>query len=212
MFAATFSFVTDFFDWLEGFANNWWFLAIIALIAYLDSVIPVVPSETMVIIGGVTAASKDGVYPVIAVIAAGAIGAFLGDNSAYLIGRRLSAWFIKRAERNPKFAKRLAWADEQIEERGGLLLITARFIPGGRTILTLSSGITEQPKRWFVKWIAIACVIWGCYAALLGAIGGKTFEDNHTKAFIFAFGLAISATVIIEIVRHFINKRKGVAH
>jgi hypothetical protein len=38
---------------------------------------------------------------------------------------------------------------------------------------------------------------------LLGFIGGKSFQDNHTKAFITAFSIAIVATVIVEIVRHF---------
>ena len=38
------------------------------------------------------------------VIAAGAIGAFLGDNTAYLIGLRPVGWFERRAERKPKFA------------------------------------------------------------------------------------------------------------
>ena len=39
-------------------------------------------------------------------------------------------------------------------------------------------------------WVAIACTIWACYAGLLGFIGGKTFEDDHTKAFLVAFGMA----------------------
>jgi membrane protein DedA with SNARE-associated domain len=50
-------------------------------------------------------------------------------------------------------------------------------------------------------WDAIACVIWASYATLLGYIGGKTFEDNHTRAFLFAFALAISVTLLIEGVR-----------
>ena len=83
------------------------------------------------------------------------------------------------------------------------MLITARFIPGGRTVLTLSCGITHQPRRWFMFWIAVAAVIWASYAALLGYFGGKTFEDDHTKAFLVAFGGAIAVTIVIEVVRHF---------
>ena len=90
---------------------------------------------------------------------------------------------------------------EQVRERGGLLLITARFIPGGRTVLTLTCGVTKQPRRWFVGWAAVAAVIWGHYAALLGFIGGKSFEDNHTLAFMIAFAAAFSATALIEVVR-----------
>ena len=88
-------------------------------------------------------------------IGAGALGAFLGDNTAYLIGRRFAPWFERRAKTREKTAKRLLWAHDQIEKRGGLLLITARFIPGGRTVLTLSCGITEQRWRWFGPWVAV---------------------------------------------------------
>jgi membrane-associated protein len=201
--------ITDFSNWLDRISSHWWFLLIILIVAYLDSVIPVVPSETCVIIGGV--AASQGTQNIYAVIAAGAVGAFLGDNSAYLIGLRASAWFRRRAERKPKFATKLAWAQTQIHHRGGLLLITARFIPGGRTALTLSSGITRQKRAWFTRWIALATTIWATYAALLGRIGGEAFEESHTKAFLLAFGMAIGTNIAIEIVRHIMKKRRKAA-
>ncbi len=199
--------VTDATAWLEDISARWWFLLIILVVAFLDSVIPIVPSETTVIIGGVAAGAGD--QSLILVVAAGAIGAFLGDNAAYVLGARMAGYFQRRAESRPKFRRKLNWASVQIRLRGGLLLITARFIPGGRTALTLSSGITHQPHGWFIRWIAVAAVIWASYAALLGYIGGKAFEDNHTMAFLFAFGAALSVTVIIEIVRHFRNKGRA---
>lgn len=201
--------LTDLTDWLDRTSGHTWFLAVILVIALLDSVIPVVPSETCVIIGGVAAGL--GAQNLLAVIAAGAIGAFVGDNCAYMIGLRASDWFRRRAERKPKFARKLAWAHVQIVERGGLLLITARFIPGGRTVLTLSCGITRQSRWWFMRWVALATIIWATYSALLGRIGGAAFENNHTKAFVTAFGLAIGTNVLIEIARHFRKKRRNAA-
>lgn len=192
--------VTDASDWLADFSSNWYFLVIIFLVAYLDSVVPLVPSETMVIIGGVAAGRGDQLL--IAVIAAGAVGAFLGDTTAYLIGNRMSGFIERRAADRPKSQRRLDWAREQIQIRGGLLLITARFIPGGRTALTITSGITNQPRGWFMGWVAIAGVIWASYAALLGYVGGQAFQENHTLAFLVAFGAALGITVVIEVIRH----------
>jgi membrane protein DedA with SNARE-associated domain len=199
--------ITDLTDWLEDISAEWWFLLVILGIALLDSVIPVVPSETTVIIGGVAAGAGD--QRLLLVIAAGAIGAFLGDNLAYLLGRRFSPFFARRAASREKTAKRLQWAREQIRKRGGLLLITARFIPGGRTALTITSGITKQRWAWFAGWIAIASVIWATYAAGLGYIFGRSFQDNHTLAFILAFGCALAITLIVEVVRHQREKRSG---
>lgn len=197
--------ITDLTDWLDDVAGNWWFLLVIFAIAFADSIVPIVPSETAVILGGV--AAGQGNQNLLLVILAGAMGAFLGDNTAYLIGRRFSPWLNRRAEKREKLARRLAWAHDQIRLRGGLLLITARFIPGGRTALTLTSGITRQPHTWFAGWVAIAAVIWATYAAGLGAIFGNTFKDNHTLAFLLAFGAALSVTFLIELVRHRRNKR-----
>ncbi len=191
---------TDLTDWLEDVAAEPWFLLIVLGIAFLDSVIPIVPSETTVILGGVAAGAGD--QNLLLVILAGALGAFLGDNTAYLIGRRFSPWIQRRAEHRPKTAKRLDWAGDQIHKRGGLLLITARFIPGGRTALTISSGLTHQRWPWFAGWVAVAATIWATYAATLGYIFGNRFKDNHTLAFILAFGAALSVTILIEAVRH----------
>ncbi len=187
------------FDWLKDFSSSPWFYAIIFVIAVLDSVLPIVPSETLVIIGGVSAGLGNLWIPLVIVCAAS--GAFIGDNMSYLIGREASDWVMRRQTRTEKGAKRMATIVEQVHERGGLLLITARFIPGGRTALTLSCGVTRQPRRWFVGWSAVAAIIWGHYAALLGFIGGKSFEENHTLAFIIAFVTAFSITALIEVVR-----------
>jgi membrane-associated protein len=202
----TASVITDFTDWLEDISGQWWFLIVIFAVAFLDSVIPIVPSETTVIIGGVAAGLGEQSLPL--VIVCGALGAFLGDNAAYEIGRRFNPRIEAYAQRKPKTAARLRWADEQIRKRGGLLLVTARFIPGGRTALTITSGVTHQPRAWFMFWVAIAVSIWATYAALLGYVGGKAFEDNHTIAFLVAFGTALAVTVVIEIVRHLLDRRR----
>ena len=198
--------LTDVTDWLDTVSAYWWFPFVIFGIAFLDSVVPVVPSETAVIMGGVAAGA--GEQSLLVVIASAALGAFLGDNFAYLIGRtfsgRIAAWAFDR----PKARSRLEWAGRQIRQRGGLLLVTARFIPGGRSVLTISCGLTRQPHRWFAAWIAVAAVIWATYAAVLGYVFGAAFEDNHTVAFVLAFGAALSITVIIEVVRHVRSKGK----
>ena len=148
------SIITDVTDWLDDFSSNWWFVLIVFSVALLDSVVPVVPGETTVIAGGVAAGA--GNQSLALVIFAGAFGAFLGDNLAYWIGDhfepRVRAW----AERKPNRMARLDASALQIKKRGGLLLITARFIPGGRTILTVSSGIAQLPRLWFAAWVAVA--------------------------------------------------------
>ncbi len=199
------AFIGGVVDTLKDVSDSPWFLLGVLAVALLDSVIPLVPSETMVIIGGVAAGRGDQLL--IFVILAGALGAFAGDNLAYQLGRSAEGWLRRTIFRSEAGAKRLEWATQQLDVRGGLLLVTARFIPGGRTAVTIASGVTGQPRRRFMLFDALAATIWATYAALLGYIGGKTFEDNHTLAFGVAFGLAITGTVIIEAVRWLRGRR-----
>ena len=57
--------------WLSDVSAAGWFIAVIAVIAFFDSVVPIVPSETTVIIGGVAAGAGD--QNLLVVIIAGAV-------------------------------------------------------------------------------------------------------------------------------------------
>lgn len=199
-------FLDSLFESLKELSNSPWFYVVIFSIALLDSVLPVVPSETLVIIGGVSAGLGDLFIPLVIIAAAG--GAFVGDNMSYTIGTFFSERLRGHYDKTEKGRRRLRWAHDQIEERGGELLITARYIPGGRTIVTLTCGITNQHRSWFMPWAAVAASLWALYASLLGFIGGKTFSDNHTLAFVIAFATALGVTAMIEIVRA-VRKRRA---
>jgi membrane-associated protein len=189
----------DLLQRVEDLSGSSWFYVVIAVVAYLDSMIPIVPSETMVILGGVAAGAGDLWLP--AVIGCAMAGAFLGDTTAYLLGRHFGPALERRFFSKPKSQARLDWARHQLAVRGGVLLVTARFIPGGRTVVTFTSGLTRQPFRRFVGFILFAAFVWATYAALLGFIGGKTFADNHAIAFLVAFGCALAVSGVIELVR-----------
>jgi membrane protein YqaA with SNARE-associated domain len=65
------------------------------LVPALDALVPVLPSETVVIALGVaTAGSADPRIGLLVALAA--FGAFLGDNAAYLVGRRFGSAVDRR--------------------------------------------------------------------------------------------------------------------
>ena len=74
-------FVNSAFDWLKDYSSSPWFYVVLLSIAFLDSFFPVVPSETMVIIGGVAAGLHELHWSLVIVFAG--IGAFAGDNFSY---------------------------------------------------------------------------------------------------------------------------------
>ncbi len=190
---------------IDDAAGHWWFLAVVGGIALADSILPVAPSETVVIIAGVAVATDTAPYPLWLLILVAAGGAFLGDNVSYGIGHLFGGRLQRRADRKPTFAHKLQVAREEIHKRGGLLLITARFLPGGRTLVTMTCGVTHQPYRWFVKWDLLAVLIWASYGAGLAYVVGQPLEKHRGLAFLAAFGAAVIINVTIEVIRRVRN-------
>jgi membrane-associated protein len=183
-----------------------WAYAIVFLLAFLDALVPIVPSETAVITAGVVAASGD--LSLMLVIPAAALGAFSGDNTAYLVGRRFGTRATERFFSGEKARRRLEWAYDQLRERGGELIVVARFIPGGRTVVTVSAGTLRFPWHRFALFDAIASIIWALYASLLGYFGGKAFETAPWKGLILAFAIAFGVTGLVELVRWALKRRR----
>lgn len=194
----------DQFTHLVAEASAWAYVVVLVF-AVVDAVLPVVPSETAVITAGVVAVSGDLSLPL--VIAAAALGAFGGDNLAYGIGRRYGTRAKERFFRGEKAKRRVEWASTQLEHRGGELIAVARFIPGGRTAVTLTAGLTRFPWRRFAVFDAIAAVIWAGYAALLGYFGGQAFEHQPWKGLLVALGIAFAVTLGTELVRWLLRRR-----
>ncbi|MBV9382194.1 MAG: DedA family protein [Streptosporangiaceae bacterium] len=180
---------------------------IAVLIPALDAIFPVLPSETAVIALGVaTAGSTD---PRIALlVACAAAGAFLGDNLSYLLGRRFGPFVERRFFSTVKGKKTRAWAERSLRRFGMQLIIVCRFIPGGRTAVTLSCGLTGYPRRRFITGTAAAGVIWALYAFLIGRLGGKAFEDTPWAGLLIAFGATIVISALIEGVRRIGSRRR----
>lgn len=176
-------------------ASGWAYPAIIA-IAFLDAFFPVVPSETAVITAGVLA--SQGALSIELVLVCAAAGAIAGDNFTYLLGllfgEKLSGGLFRRR----RGREALEWATRMLDERGTTLILVARFIPGGRTATMFTSGVTEYPWRRFLVLTAIAGCLWALYAALLGYLGGKSFENDTWKALLLALGIAGVVTLAIE--------------
>src|SRR5918992_5150208 len=182
----------------EYVSGSPWTYVFLFGIAAIDVLFPVVPSETSVILAGVIAGTGD-LELVLVILFAGA-GAVAGDNASYTIGRTAGPWMVERFFQGER-RKRIDWAERQIEERGPYLIVVGRFIPGGRTAVTLSAGLLEMQWRRFIFFDVLAGIAWASYAALLGYFGGKTFEESPLKAFLVAFAVALAVSGAIELYR-----------
>ena len=190
----------------DAVSGSDWSYFVVFVIAMLDAFFPVVPSEATAIAAGVVAGT--GGLAVELCILAAALGAIAGDNISFGIGHFLGERVERRFFKGETAQRRLDWARRMLDQRGGYLIVVARFIPGGRTATTFTAGFVETfPWRRFLIFDALAGAIWGSYTVLLGYFGGRTFEEEPWKGLLLAFGIAVAVTAVVEAVRYVRHRR-----
>jgi membrane-associated protein len=182
------------------------YLLIAAAVA-VDAVFPLIPGETLLISGSILASNGDLSLPLL--ILGGIVGAALGDNACYLLGSRLGPRIEPRLFRGERSRRLLKWAERQLAERGLLVLLVARFVPGGRTATTFSAGMLSYEWRRFVVIDGIAVTIWALYATGLGYFGGSAFEESFWRPLVVSVVVAGLITLVGEAYRRITDKATG---
>ncbi|GAA1864202.1 DedA family protein [Asanoa iriomotensis] len=195
-----------FLDFLDPFITSPWVYGVVFALAALDAFLPIVPSEATLITAGVFAAS--GEPNVLLVILAGGAGAMAGDHISYFVGRAGGENVIKRIPEGTRRARTFAWVRELLLAHGGVALVIARYIPGGRTAITLTTGAIGYPRRRFTLFDALACFTWAAYTTLLGFLGGSAFQNNPLPGLALGFGLALAVAGLAELVRWLLNRHR----
>ncbi len=195
------------FDWLaQEVSHSAFTYPVVFAAAGLDVLIPLIPSETIVITASVLAAQGELLIWVL--VPAVALGAFVGDNLCYLLGRQIGDPIADRLFADEKGQARLLWAEQALRRRGAILIGVGRFIPGGRTATTFAAGTLEMPYRQFVVADAFAAAIWALYVSMLGYLGGETFQDSLWLPLATSFACAMLVGLGFEVWRR-VQSRRG---
>lgn len=195
------------FEWLtQEVSQSALTYPVVFAAAGLDVLFPLVPSETIVITAGVLAAQGD--LLIWLIVPAVALGAFLGDNLCYLLGRKIGDPIADRLFADEKGQARLQWAEEALRRRGAVLIGVGRFVPGGRTATTFAASTLEMPYRQFLVADAFAAAIWALYVSMLGYLGGETFKDSLWLPLAASFVCAMLVGLGFEVWRR-LQERRG---
>jgi membrane protein DedA with SNARE-associated domain len=178
------SVVASFSEFAEdAAAYGYW--AVLLVVAG-DGVFPALPGETAIVAAAVLAA--DGAMSLPFVILAGAVGAVIGDSSAFWIGRA-GGGPIRRTVTRFAGADRLEAAERMVRRQGPALVVVGRFLPGIRIAINLSCGAGQMSYPRFLLFDAVGAAVWSTQAALLGYFAGKAFADQLWVAFVVAFAV-----------------------
>jgi membrane protein DedA with SNARE-associated domain len=163
-----------------------------------------VPGETIMLAGGFFAAR--GHFELQYVIIVGLIGAVLGDNAGFWVGRILGRQALEKYGRYIFLtAHRLENIDRFFHQFGGRTIFIARFVTGLRVFAALIAGSTLMPWRGFLLFNIAGAVVWSVTIALIGFLFGEHWEQ--LLRIVHSSGIAALVIGIFLVVSRWLYKK-----
>lgn len=188
--------MTTIFDFMLGLAASDWIYAVVFASVVLDAFFPAFPSETMVV-GLAAYASSTGAPNAILLALAAASAAVIGDNIAFGFGRWTSSRQISWMT-HPRLVRAMAWARLQLDTRPVTILLTSRYIPFGRTLVTVSAGASGFSWKRYAPLSAASGAMWAFYLVSIGSLTGAWMQDNALLGMAVAIMAAIGLGYLFE--------------
>lgn len=191
---------------LDAAGSPWAILAVAGLII-LDGIIPLVPSESIVIgLAAVGVGTGHSSLLILGVVAAAA--AWVGDNLAYEIGRAIGISRFRWMHR-PWFSKAMAKAGAALDRRVSSAVLAGRFVPGGRVAISLVAGATRIPRRVYRPLTVASSTLWAIYSLVIGTIGGAWVAAHPILGVALAIGLGMVVGLLVDQVLALIRRRRA---
>lgn len=111
------------------------------------------------------------------------LGIWLGDAGLYALARFAGrGWFERSSLR--KFSAKVARSEQWFAERGKLILIFSRFVPGARLPTYLAAGFLRVPATRFLLITGIAAFVWTFAILILAEAFGAQLAKwlSHYKS------------------------------
>ncbi|MBX3051014.1 MAG: VTT domain-containing protein [Caldilineaceae bacterium] len=159
------------------------------------------PGETLLLIGAALAAN--GKLNIYFVIVSAALGAILGDNLGYLLGRRHGRDILHRFVEFDE--AKLARSEDFFKRHGPKAVFLARFIPIVRMFAAVLAGINHMPARTFAFYNAAGGLVWAIGMGSLGYFFGQNLP--LIESWIRRIGAVVALLLVVGGVLFWLNRR-----
>ena len=182
-------------------ANQWIGYSAILVAMFLENVIPPIPSELIMPLGGFYV--HQGQLQFIPVVLAGLIGTVLGALPWYGLGRlineeRLEIWLGKYGRFIGINSKDLFKSRTWFNRYGVALVFWGRLLPGIRTLISVPAGIELMPFIPFILWTIAGSLIWTLLLTGAGLLLGEGY--NNVEIWIEPFSKSVKLIIIISVI------------
>jgi membrane protein DedA with SNARE-associated domain len=180
------------FEWLPEGST---YYLLLGSIAFLESIIGLgllVPGSVIVVFAGFLVVHGKG--EMLHVMAAAALGAYLGDLLSYWLGARAGMGLLRIGplKRRLDLVRK---AEIFFVSHGGKSIFFGRFVGPLRGFIPFVGGCTRMPWRDFHFFAVISALLWGLAYPGLGYLGGASWQ--RVQVLTGRFSLLIGALLVL---------------
>jgi membrane-associated protein len=168
----------------------------------------VIPGESAVVIGGLTA--YNGTNPLWLVLVAAIVGAIVGDSIGYAVGNRWGDALLNRLPKKLIKPAHIRQSKDLIARLGGRAVFAGRFAAALRALVPGLCGVSDMRYRTFAVWNMLGGAVWATAFTLIGYYAGaswKKVESYANTASWVLVGVIAVAVVGLLYLKHRAEKR-----
>jgi membrane protein DedA with SNARE-associated domain len=174
-------------------AHGYW---LVAAVITLESMGIPLPGETTLVTAAVYAGTTHHLK-IGFVIAAAAIGAIVGDNAGFWVGRRFGVGLLHRYGHLVRLdRKRISLGQHLFERHGGKVVFFGRFVAVLRTLAALLAGVNGMEVRRFLIFNATGGIVWATVYGVAAYVFGEQVERLHGALATVGLAVAVIAVVL----------------
>jgi membrane protein DedA with SNARE-associated domain len=131
------------------------------------------------------------------------IGALIGDQIWYFIGRRYAFIVIDRFR---KFKQKIKELEPLVKNRGALLSFSGRFVYGGAIVFPLALGFYKYKYKKFLLFDSLGVALWSFLGIMIGYLLGtsaQTFIGKFERVWHIVVAVLVATFIIILIKKYF---------
>ena len=163
----------------------------------------VVPGDTVLFTAGTLMAVGSLHLPFLLTLLAVTAAAVVGDQVAFLVGRRYGARALSPRRSRWLSPRHVAAAESFMQRFGAKAVVVARFVPLARTLTPVVAGVGAMSHGRFLAYNAVGALGWA--VVMLGGgtlLGTVPIVSRHIGLVVGGLGVVSLVPAVVALVRH----------
>lgn len=186
-----------------------WGLAVVCAAVFAETGLLIgffLPGDTLLFFTGLLTFTRVIPFPLLVVILAVFVAAFVGDQVGFVIGRRAGSAVFERRDSGFFSHKNVERTQSFFDHFGGWAVTIARFVAVVRTFAPVAAGVGRMRYSHFVGFNALGALVWSAVVIGIGYLLGNVpwvagFVGNYMDLVLIGIVVISVASMLIGYLR-----------